>query len=183
VGWPRVDSNGSSGDSPSRARSRTDQEDGSSSDSPSRGVPGLDSNGSSIDNSGIVIDHVDYSAFGTVLDENNPSAGDRFVGFAGLTRDSVTDLNLAIERAENPSSAAGRRRIRKLGEVICDPSGFALRHDHEFLARAIFSRLLLPSMRRTRVRPIMANHPFFAQSPWLSPSLLPAAMTETASVG
>ncbi len=31
------------------------------------------------------------------------SAGDRFVSFAGLVRDNVTGLNLAIERAENPA--------------------------------------------------------------------------------
>ncbi len=36
-----------------------------------------------INNSGSIIDHVDYSAFGTVLDESSPSNGDRMMGFAG----------------------------------------------------------------------------------------------------
>jgi RHS repeat-associated protein len=57
-----------------------------------------------INNSGSIIDHVDFSAFGTVLDESNPSNGDRFVGFAGLERDTVTGLNLAVEREENPGT-------------------------------------------------------------------------------
>jgi RHS repeat-associated protein len=57
-----------------------------------------------INNSGTVIDHVDYSAFGTVLDESNPTSGDRFVSFAGLERDTVTGLNLAVEREENPGT-------------------------------------------------------------------------------
>ena len=35
-----------------------------------------------INNSGSIIDHVDYSAFGTVLDESDPSEGDRMMGFA-----------------------------------------------------------------------------------------------------
>ncbi len=56
-----------------------------------------------IDNSGNVIDHVDYTAFGSVIDETAPSAGDRFVSFAGLVRDNVTGLNLAVERVENPA--------------------------------------------------------------------------------
>ncbi len=55
-----------------------------------------------IDNLGNVIDHVDYTAFGSVIDETAPGAGDRFVSFAGLLRDNVTGLNLAVERAENP---------------------------------------------------------------------------------
>ena len=69
-----------------------------------------------INNSGAVIDHVDYSAFGTVLDESNPANGDRFVGFAGLERDTVTGLNLAVEREENPGT--GRWDSQ-------DPLGFA----------------------------------------------------------
>ncbi len=59
-----------------------------------------------INNSGSIIDHVDYSAFGTVLDESSPSNGDRMMGFAGLERDTLTGLNLAVERVE--VSAAGR---------------------------------------------------------------------------
>ena len=55
-----------------------------------------------INNSGSIIDHVDYSAFGTVLDESSPSNGDRMMGFAGMERDTVTGVNLAVEREENP---------------------------------------------------------------------------------
>ncbi len=69
-----------------------------------------------IDNSGNIIDHVDYSVFGTLLDESSPSNGDRMMGFAGLTRDTTTGLNLAVERVENP----GTGRWTSL-----DPSGFS----------------------------------------------------------
>jgi len=57
-----------------------------------------------INNSGSIIDHVDFSAFGTVLDESSPSIGDRLMGFAGMERDPVTGLNLAVERVENPAT-------------------------------------------------------------------------------
>jgi RHS repeat-associated protein len=57
-----------------------------------------------INDSGTVIDHVDYSAFGTVLDESSPSNSDRFVSFAGLERHTFTGLSLAVEREENPGS-------------------------------------------------------------------------------
>jgi uncharacterized protein RhaS with RHS repeats len=57
-----------------------------------------------INSSGTVIDHVDFSAFGVVLDESSPTNGDRFVSFAGLERDTVTGLNLAVEREENPGT-------------------------------------------------------------------------------
>jgi RHS repeat-associated protein len=57
-----------------------------------------------LNNSGSIIDHVDYSAFGTVLDESSPTSGDRLMGFAGLERDSVTGLNLAVHRVENPGT-------------------------------------------------------------------------------
>jgi hypothetical protein len=40
------------------------------------------------------IDRIDYSAFGTVLDESSPSNGDRMMGFAGMERDTVTGMNL-----------------------------------------------------------------------------------------
>ena len=46
-----------------------------------------------ISNSGSIIDHVDYSAFGMQLDESSPANGDRMVGFAGMERDTVTGLN------------------------------------------------------------------------------------------
>jgi RHS repeat-associated protein len=57
-----------------------------------------------INSSGSVIDHVDFSAFGTVLDESSPPNGDRLVSFAGLERDTVTGLNLAVEREEHPGT-------------------------------------------------------------------------------
>ena len=49
-----------------------------------------------INNSGAIIDHIDYSAFGTVLDRVAPSEGDRMMGFAGMEQDAVTGLNLAV---------------------------------------------------------------------------------------
>jgi RHS repeat-associated protein len=57
-----------------------------------------------INNSRSIIDHVDYSAFGTLLGESNPTNGDRMMGFAGMERDTVTELNLAVEREENPGT-------------------------------------------------------------------------------
>ena len=57
-----------------------------------------------INNSGGIIDHVDYSAFGTQLDESSPSNGDRMMGFAGMERDTVTGLNLAVMRVQNPGT-------------------------------------------------------------------------------
>ncbi len=59
-----------------------------------------------VNNSGSIIDHVDYSAFGTVLDESSPSNGDRMMSFAGMERDTVTGLNLAVNRVQIPR--AGR---------------------------------------------------------------------------
>ena len=58
-----------------------------------------------INNSGSIIDHVDYSAFGTVLDESSPSSGDRMMGFAGMERDTATGLNLG--RESNAESGDG----------------------------------------------------------------------------
>ena len=57
-----------------------------------------------INNSGRIIDHVDFSAFGTVLGETSPTSGDRMTGFAMLERDTVTGLNLAVYREENPGT-------------------------------------------------------------------------------
>jgi RHS repeat-associated protein len=71
-----------------------------------------------INSTGAIIDHVDFSAFGTVLGETSPSNGDRMTGFAMLERDSVTGLNLAVYREENP--ATGRWDSQ-------DPLGFAAR--------------------------------------------------------
>ncbi len=69
-----------------------------------------------ISSSGSIIDHVDYSAFGTVLDESSPSSGDRMMGFAGLERDTITGLNLAVFRVENPATGKWDSQ---------DPLGFA----------------------------------------------------------
>jgi RHS repeat-associated protein len=57
-----------------------------------------------INNSGAGIDHVDFSAFGAVLGETSPTNGDRFVAVAMLERDTITGLNLAVERDENPGT-------------------------------------------------------------------------------
>ena len=73
-----------------------------------------------ISNSGSIIDHVDYSAFGTVLDESSPTNGDRMMGFAGMERDTVTGLNLAVNRVQNPGT--GRWKSQ-------DPLGFAAGDD------------------------------------------------------
>ena len=69
-----------------------------------------------INNSGAIIDHVDFSAFGTVLGETSPTSGDRMTGFATLERDTVAGLNLAVYREENPGT--GRWDSQ-------DPLGFA----------------------------------------------------------
>ena len=65
-----------------------------------------------INNSGTIIDHIDFSAFGNVLDQGNPSAGDRMMGFAGLEQDAVIGLNLAVFREENPGTGRWDSRIR-----------------------------------------------------------------------
>jgi RHS repeat-associated protein len=57
-----------------------------------------------INNSGAIIDHIDFSAFGTVLDQSAPSEGDRMMGFAGMELDSVTGMNLAVYRVQNPGT-------------------------------------------------------------------------------
>ena len=76
-----------------------------------------------INNSGAIIDHVDFSAFGTVLDETSPTSGDRMMGFAMLERDTVTGLNLAVYREENPGT--GRWDSQ-------DPLGFAAGDENSF---------------------------------------------------
>ena len=74
-----------------------------------------------INNSASIIDHVDYSAFGTVLDESSPSNGDRMMGFAGMERDTVTGLNLAVHRIQDP--ATGRWTSEDpLGFTAGDPN-------------------------------------------------------------
>ena len=59
-----------------------------------------------INNSGAIIDHIDFSAFGNIMVQSDPSEGDRMMGFAGMEQDAVTGLNLAVFREENPE--AGR---------------------------------------------------------------------------
>ena len=39
-----------------------------------------------------------------MLDESSPSYGDRMMGFAGMERDTVTGLNLAVYRVQNPGT-------------------------------------------------------------------------------
>ena len=51
-----------------------------------------------------------------MLDESSPSNGDRMMGFAGMERDTVTGLNLAVNRVQNPGT--GRWTSQ-------DPLGFA----------------------------------------------------------
>ena len=70
-----------------------------------------------ISNSGSVIDHVDYSAFGTVLDESSPTSGDRLMGFAGMERDTVTGMNLAVNRVQDPGTGRWDNQ---------DPDGFVV---------------------------------------------------------
>jgi RHS repeat-associated protein len=57
-----------------------------------------------INNSGSIIDHIDFSAFGTALDESSPSNGDRMMGFGGMERDTVTGMNLAVNRVQDPGT-------------------------------------------------------------------------------
>jgi RHS repeat-associated protein len=52
-----------------------------------------------------VIDHIDYSAYGSVLDESSPANGDRF-GYAGMERDATTGLD--YDRARWYSPVMGR---------------------------------------------------------------------------
>jgi RHS repeat-associated protein len=73
-----------------------------------------------INNSGSIIDHIDFSALGTVLDQSAPSEGDRMMGFAGMELDSVTGMNLAVYRVQNPGT--GRWTSQ-------DPLGFAAGDD------------------------------------------------------
>jgi len=68
-----------------------------------------------VDNTGALIDHVDYNVFGGVRSETAPAAGDRLVGFAGMERSAATKLNLAVRRVQDP--ATGRW-------ISPDPIGF-----------------------------------------------------------
>jgi RHS repeat-associated protein len=57
-----------------------------------------------VDNSGAIIDHIDYTAFGTILSQTNAGVADRFIAFAGLQHDSATNLDLSQSRPYNASS-------------------------------------------------------------------------------
>ncbi len=67
------------------------------------------------DDSGNVIDHIDYGAFGAILAQSNPSQGDRF-GYAGMQTDAETGLYFDQARYYDPAS--GRF-------VSQDPMGFS----------------------------------------------------------
>jgi len=56
-----------------------------------------------VNNSGTVIDHIAYSAFGQVLSESNAMVGDRFK-YAGMQADAVTGLDFDQARWYDPSS-------------------------------------------------------------------------------
>jgi hypothetical protein len=72
-----------------------------------------------LNNSGSIIDHVDYSALGTVLDESDPSEGDRMMGFAGTERDTVTGLSGRKRLARFVRKELGSFGIRKRGRFRC----------------------------------------------------------------
>jgi RHS repeat-associated protein len=55
-------------------------------------------------NSGAIVDHVNYGAFGGQLSESSPANGDRLTGFAGMERDTATGLNLAVYRVQDPAT-------------------------------------------------------------------------------
>ena len=89
-------------------------------DTPSGGVAwyltdALGSVGDIVNNSGTVIDHIDYSAYGQVLDETDSSNGDRFK-YVGMQDDQLTGLYYDNARWYDP--VAGRF-------VSQDPTGFA----------------------------------------------------------
>ncbi len=64
----------------------------------------LGSVGDIVDNAGALIDHIAYSAFGTVASESSPSNGDRFK-YAGLEYDAATGLNFALHRVQDAATA------------------------------------------------------------------------------
>ena len=67
-----------------------------------------------VDNTGAVIDHVEYGVYGAVTGETNPSAGDRFK-YAGMQYDATTQQYFDQARWYDPAS--GRF-------ISIDPSGF-----------------------------------------------------------
>jgi len=89
-------------------------------DTPSSGVAWylsdrLGSVGDIVNNSGAVIDHIAYSAFGQILSESNATAGDRFK-YACMQYDAITGLDYDQARWYSPG----------LGRFMSqDPTGFA----------------------------------------------------------
>jgi RHS repeat-associated protein len=76
--------------------------------------------GDIVSNSVTVLDHIDYGAFGKIIDETGPSNGDRFK-YSGMQDDQTTGLYYDYERWYDP--AAGRF-------VSQDPVGFAAGDDN-----------------------------------------------------
>ena len=79
-------------------------------DTPSGGVAWylmdrLGTVGDIINNSGTVINHIDYSAYGQVLAQTDPANGDRFT-FAGMQYDATTQLY--FDQARYYDAASGR---------------------------------------------------------------------------
>ena len=67
-----------------------------------------------IDNSGTVLDHIAYDAYGNILSQSNAGAGDRF-GYAGMQTDATTGLYFDQARWYDPQS----ERF-----ISVDPKGF-----------------------------------------------------------
>jgi RHS repeat-associated protein len=67
-----------------------------------------------VNDNGVVLDHIDYTAFGNVTNETNPAKGDRF-GWAGGVRDGETGLSFFDHRYYNPQTGEWTTK---------DPSGF-----------------------------------------------------------
>lgn len=68
-----------------------------------------------VDNTGAIIDHIDYGAFGNVLAESTPASGDRFK-YAGMEADSYTGLYYDRARWYDPNGG------KFIGQ---DPIGFS----------------------------------------------------------
>ncbi len=56
-----------------------------------------------MDNSGTVLDHIAYGAYGQILSQSHASAGDRF-GYAGLQYDAATGLDDSATRPYDPAT-------------------------------------------------------------------------------
>ena len=56
-----------------------------------------------VNDNGVILDHIDYNAFGAVTNETNPAKGDRF-GWTGGIRDGETGLSFFDHRYYNPQT-------------------------------------------------------------------------------